>query len=91
MKIEFERFGLSDTERKITGLTQILGSASLLIGIYQPWLGFFGALGLSFQMFLGVLQRLKVKDQFYLILPSLTFAILNAYLAYLYLLQLNLR
>ena len=91
MKVEFERFGLTATERKITGVTQIIGSVLILIGTFKPWLGFLGALGLSIQMTLGVRQRIKVKDRFHLMLPALFFSILTGYLAYLFYFQLHSR
>jgi len=45
---EFERFGLSKGQRKITGFFQVLGACGLSYGFYfNPILGFSAALGLS--------------------------------------------
>lgn len=82
MQKEFDRFGLSVQQRKLTGLLQILASLGLVIGYYfYPLIALISAAGLSLQMLLGFLVRLKVKDRFYESAPSLIFMVLNAYVA----------
>ncbi|MGJ8684226.1 MAG: DoxX family protein [Nonlabens sp.] len=84
MAAEFERFGIPQF-LKLTGILQVLGGASLLIGIYMfPVLAFIGALGLSILMFMGFGLRLKIKDSFLLSAPALMFGFLNAFIAYKY-------
>ncbi|MEP2968662.1 DoxX family protein, partial [Nonlabens ulvanivorans] len=53
MVLEFERFGIPQY-RNLTGILQILGGLSIILGLYTiSILGFMGALGLSLLMFLG--------------------------------------
>ena len=80
---EFKRFGLSNTQRKITGFFQVLGACGLSYGFYlNPTIGFSAALGLSLLMSLGFGVRLKIKDSFIQSFPSLFFALLNLFVAY---------
>lgn len=90
MKVEFKRFGLTNSQRILTGVLQVLGSVGLLVGFYFfPILAILSAIGLSLQMLLGFLVRIKIKDGFYDSSPSFVFMILNGYLAYGYFLLLN--
>lgn len=80
---EFERFGLSKLQRKITGFFQVLGACGLSYGFYlNPIIGFSAALGLSLLMSLGFGVRLKIKDSFVQSFPSFFFALLNLFVAY---------
>jgi uncharacterized membrane protein len=80
---EFKRFGLSNTQRKITGFFQVLGACGLSYGFYlNPTIGFSAALGLSLLMSLGFGVRLKIKDSFIQSFPSFFFALLNLFVAY---------
>lgn len=82
MALEFERFGIPQY-RKLTGILQILGGTSIIVGLYTLLiLGFLGSLGLAVLMLMGFAVRLKIKDSFALSAPSLLFGLLNAYLAY---------
>ncbi|WP_397299680.1 DoxX family protein [Nonlabens ulvanivorans] len=88
MALEFERFGIPQY-RNLTGILQILGGSSIILGLYTiSILGFMGALGLSLLMFLGFGVRLKIKDSFVLSAPAFLFGLLNAYLAYRFFLML---
>lgn len=88
MQEEFDRFNLSQSQRRLTGFLQILGSLGLLIGFFTTsLLAMLAAVGLSLLMLLGFLIRLKIKDGFYDSAPSFVFMILNAYLAYGYFLS----
>ncbi|MEQ8624662.1 MAG: DoxX family protein [Vicingaceae bacterium] len=83
MKSEFARFGLSDTQRKITGYLQILGSLGLALGSFlSPYLIVISSIGLSILMLLGFITRIRIKDSFYASFPALFFFLLNLYLAY---------
>jgi hypothetical protein len=89
MKVEFNRFGLNEVQRKITGVLQILGGVFLLLGFASPLIGLIGAGGLTIQMLLGFMVRLKIKDSIILSLPSFVFMILNGYL-FVYFLKIYL-
>lgn len=80
MKREFSRFQLSENQRKITGVLQILAGLALLLSFTNPLLGVIASAGLTLQMFLGFLVRLKIKDSILLSLPSFIFMIFNGYL-----------
>jgi len=81
---EFERFGLSPTQRIITGTLQLLGSIGLLIGLLFPTVASIAAIGLSVLMLLGWITRLKIRDGFLQSSPAFIYMVLNAYLAILY-------
>ncbi|MEM6517258.1 MAG: DoxX family protein [Bacteroidota bacterium] len=81
MAAEFERFGLSSTQRNITGVFQLIGGIGLGLGYYLALpLADFSAFGLSALMFLGFGVRLKIKDTVVQSAPALMYALLNLYL-----------
>jgi hypothetical protein len=80
MKLEFNRFKLTELQRKITGLSQILGGFLLLLGFASPLIGAIASGGLTLLMLLGFIVRIKIKDSVLLSLPSFFFMILNGYL-----------
>ncbi|WP_019038110.1 DoxX family protein [Psychroflexus tropicus] len=80
---EFNRFGLTPLQRKITGFFQVLGALGLVGGFYfMPALGFSAAVGLVILMSLGFGVRVKIKDSLVQSFPSLFFALLNFFVAY---------
>ena len=79
MKKEFVRFQL-EKFTALVGCLEILGGLGLLIGIFFIPLLLFSSIGLSILMLLGVLTRIRLKDNFTLILPAFFFLILNGYL-----------
>ena len=79
MKKEFVRFQL-EKFTILVGCLEILGGVGLLIGIFFTPLLIFSSAGLSVLMFLGVLTRIRLKDNFIMILPAFFFLILNGYL-----------
>ena len=82
MALEFNRFGLTKTQRQLTGVLQLLGGLGLLIGYYYfLLLAGISALGLALLMLFGFIVRLKIKDSIVLSAPSLMYALLNVYLA----------
>ncbi|WP_373519369.1 DoxX family protein [Pricia sp.] len=88
MKDEFIRYRLAD-RRRLTGFLQILGGIGLLLGwLFFSLLALFACLGLTLLMVLGFGVRIKIKDTWLQALPSLSYALLNAYLAILYLSKL---
>lgn len=84
MKDEFIRYRLAD-QRRLTGFLQIFGGIGLLIGwLFSSLLALFACLGLTLLMVLGFGVRIKIKDTWFQALPSLSYALLNAYLAIKY-------
>ena len=85
MKEEFKRFNLSDNQRVLTGILQILGSFGLLIGWYfYPVLFIISSSGLALLMLIGFFVRLKIEDSLYVSFPSLFFSIINFFLCLSY-------
>lgn len=80
MKQEFLRFKLSETQRKITGVLQIIAGLALLFSFISPLIGVIATAGLTIQMLLGFMVRLRIKDSIILSLPSFVFIIFNGYL-----------
>jgi len=81
MVAEFRRFGLNDGQRKITGILQLIGSLGIGIGYFtSTLLLLIAAAGLCLLMIIGFGVRIKIKDSLLESLPSLIFAIMNAYI-----------
>jgi len=81
MKDEFKRFGLTDSQRKLTGNLQIAGSAGLLAGLIFPAIGFLAAAGFTAMMLVALFVRIKIKDSIVQSLPSVIFMLINAWLS----------
>ncbi|HMB98232.1 MAG TPA: DoxX family protein [Balneolaceae bacterium] len=79
---EFKRFGLSNSQRKLTGILQLLGAAGLLLGLTAPFFGVLSAGGFAVMMLVAFAVRLKIKDSVIQSLPSLIFMMMNLWLAY---------
>lgn len=77
---EFKRFGLSDAQRKQTGVLQILGSVGLLAGYYFPYIGILSAAGFTAMMLIAFIVRIKIKDSIAQAAPSLLFMLVSAWL-----------
>ncbi|MGB7393005.1 MAG: DoxX family protein [Pricia sp.] len=84
MKSEYVRYGL-ESQRELVGVLQILGGLGLIFGyFYLPTLGLVAATGLCLLMILGFGVRLKIKDTFWESSPSFIYALLNAYIAFVF-------
>ncbi|MGB6151881.1 MAG: DoxX family protein [Pricia sp.] len=84
MQAEFIRYHL-DNKRRLTGFLQLLGGLGLFFGwMFSAKLALTSALGLAVLMLLGFGVRIKIKDTWLQSLPSLSYAILNGYLAIVY-------
>jgi hypothetical protein len=82
MRTEFSRYGLAGY-RKLVGALQIAGATGLIFGLYVHWpLQLFAALGLTLLMMMGFGVRLKIRDTWLQAMPSLAYALLNAFIAY---------
>jgi hypothetical protein len=81
LKDEFKRYGL-ERFGPLTATLQILGAVGLLVGFKVPLIMSVASGGLALLMLLGFGVRIKIKDGFWLSLPSLLFALLNGYILY---------
>ena len=81
LKDEFKRYGL-EKFGPLTAVLEILGAVGLLVGLIVPFILSLAAGGLALLMLLGFGVRIKIKDGFWLSLPSLSFMLLNAYIFY---------
>lgn len=77
---EFKRFGMTDSQRKFTGILQIAGSAGLLAGFISPGIGFLSAAGFTVMMLVAFIVRIRIKDSLVQSLPSVVFLIINGWL-----------
>lgn len=77
---EFKRFGMSDPQRKVTGVLQILGSAGLIAGFLFPAIGLLSATGFTVMMLVAFIVRIKIKDSILQSLPSIIFMLINGWL-----------
>ena len=77
---EFKRFGLTDSQRKLTGVLQIAGSTGLLAGFIYPTIGLLAAAGFTAMMLVAFIVRIKIKDSVVQSLPSIIFMLINVWL-----------
>ena len=80
IKKEFKRFGISDRNRKLTGILQLLGACGLLLGMTFAVIGLLSAFGLFLLMLLGLGVRIKVRDGLIKSFPALFFMLISLYL-----------
>lgn len=78
---EFKRFGLTDSQRRVTGILQIAGSAGLFSGLLFTYIGFLSATGFTAMMLVAFIVRIKIKDSLVQSAPSLLFMLINAWIA----------
>ena len=81
MKTDFVRFDLKKYTT-LVGVLEILGGLGLIIGIVFEIFVTISSFGLATLMLLGVFTRIKVRDNFELIIPALFFLVLNSYIFY---------
>ena len=81
LKDEFKRYGLAKFG-PLTAVLEILGVLGLLVGLQVPLILSVASGGLAVLMLLGFGVRMKIKDGFWLSLPSFLFMLLNAYIFY---------
>lgn len=82
MRVEFTRFGLSNKQRQITGVLQIIAASGLMLHYYSSLLAAVSATGLAALMLLGFIVRMRIKDSIYESSPAFIFMVLNAIIAY---------
>ncbi|MCE9518654.1 MAG: DoxX family protein [Verrucomicrobia bacterium] len=78
---EFKNFGLSDGLRDLVGILKLTFSLLLLIGIERLPLAVAGSLGMSLLMACAVATHLRVKSQFFKMLPSLSLLVISIVIA----------
>ena len=80
MKEEFERYQM-EKFRTLTGILELLGGLGSIMGLhYFQRIYLVSTGGLFLLMFFGIIVRLKLKDNFFRILPALILFLLNGYL-----------
>lgn len=81
MKDEFIRFGLGKFGA-LTAILEILGAVGLIVGLMFDYFLSLSSGGLALLMFFGIVARIRVKDNFWAILPALFFLLVNAFIFY---------
>ncbi len=79
---DFRRFNLPDSQRILTGVLQLLGSAGLIVGLAVPVIGGLASGGLALMMLIAFIIRLKVGDGVIVSAPSLIFLVINTWISY---------
>jgi hypothetical protein len=79
LKKEFVRYGFSAQRTKI-GFLQICGAGGLFVGLWVPLLGKAGAGGLALMMLVGILVRMKIRDNLRQTTPAILYFLVNTYL-----------
>jgi hypothetical protein len=79
MKREFKRFGLEKLGLTVT-IAQFLGATGLLVGLKLNFILLISSFGLSLLMFLGLIVRIRLKDNLWVSLPALFYMGLNIYI-----------
>ena len=82
MKSEFKRFGL-EKAGALTAILELLGSLGLLAGLMYHIILLISSAGLAILMFLGVIVRIKAKDNLGATLPALFFLFLNTFIFFI--------
>ncbi len=80
MIAEFKRFGLTDSQRIITAILQILGAMGLLLSYFFVHIGLLAAMGFTVMMLVAFMVRIKIKDSVVESIPSMLFMVINAWL-----------
>jgi hypothetical protein len=76
MKNKFKRFGLEKHGLLII-VVEFMGAAGLITGfIFKPVL-IISSLGLAILMLMGLIVRIRLKDNFWISLPALFYLALN--------------
>lgn len=82
MKQEFIRYNLVKF-LKTVGILQLLGACGLLVGLFYSPLLILSSFGLGTLMLFAFMVRLKIKDGFWLSLPSFIFMLMNYFICFL--------
>ena len=85
MRDEFNRYGMPPAARILVGTLEILGGASLLLGLAFARVGAVGAAGLTLLMIMGLVTRLRIHDRPRVMVPAAVLCAVNAVLVVLFL------
>ena len=81
VKDDFERFDLPNL-RRLTGILEVLGSLSLLVGLRWPPALWIGSAGLALLMLIAFSIRIRMKDSLAQSIPSFSLMCLNLYILF---------
>lgn len=81
MKNEFKRFKLEKLGL-LSAILELIGAIGLIIGFKVNAILLFSSGGLAILMFLGVVVRLKSRDNLWVTSPALFYMLLNSYIFY---------
>lgn len=81
MTSEFDRWGMASLQR-LTSTLEICGALGLLVGLVVPVLGLLAASGLSVMMLMATVVRIRIGDPVPAMLPAISLAVINAFLAF---------
>tara|TARA_S200000501_G_C20208874_1_gene476254 strand:+ start:115 stop:453 length:339 start_codon:yes stop_codon:yes gene_type:complete len=76
MLLEYKRWGYPE-QRQLIGSLQLLGGTGLLLGLYFETLVPLCSSSLLLLMLAAIGVRIKIKDQPYVMIPALFYAIIN--------------
>jgi hypothetical protein len=79
MKKEFKRFGLEKFGLPAI-VFQIIGATGLIIGLQFNPILIISSLGLALLMLIGLIVRIRLKDNIWISLPALFYMGLNTYI-----------
>jgi hypothetical protein len=79
MKEEFKRFGLEKLGL-LTIVLEFIGAAGLIVGLKFNSLLVISSLGLALLMLIGLIVRIRLKDNIWISLPALFYMGLNTYI-----------
>lgn len=82
MKSEFKRFKLEKLGL-LTIVLEILGASGLLVGLLFKPILLISCGGLAILMLLGLLVRIKLRDNICASLPALFYMVLNSYIFFM--------
>jgi uncharacterized membrane protein YphA (DoxX/SURF4 family) len=69
MILEFQRFGLPDSQRILTGILQLMGSLGLVAGLFFPVIGSLASGGLALMMLTAFFFALRWETESWNPLP----------------------
>jgi uncharacterized membrane protein YphA (DoxX/SURF4 family) len=84
LREEFARYGLPAV-RALVGTLEILGGVAVLLGLAFAPLGALAAAGLTLLMVLGLITRVRIRDEPRVMVPAASLGVLNALLVVLFL------
>lgn len=84
MRDEFNRYGMPPAVRIFVGAAEMLGGASVLLGLVFAPLGALASAGLTLLMIMGLVTRLRIHDHLRVMVPAALLGAANAVLVVLF-------